>query len=84
MPVYFFHVRCGNKTVEDPEGSIFSNVEAARKHAFIAVREFLAESVRFNNSPPPDAIVVVDRDGTELLTVPTIDVLPENLRKLLR
>jgi hypothetical protein len=83
MPLYFFHFRHEDRTDEDPEGSVLSDIEAARKHAVMAAREFLAESVRFNRGSPPDAIVVVDQDGNELLTVFTFEVLPENLRKLL-
>jgi hypothetical protein len=34
--------------------------------------------------PSTDAIIVADQSGREVLMVLTIEVLPENIRKLLR
>ena len=83
MPTYFFHSRQGDETFEDPEGTVLSDIQAARRYALSAAREFLAHSIRFD-CLPPDAIIVADQSGRELLTVLTIEMLPDNIRKLLR
>jgi hypothetical protein len=83
MPRYFFHSLEGNETFEDPEGTVLSDLAAARRYALIAARELLADSIRFDRLPP-DAIIIADQSGREVLMVLTIDVLPENIRKLLR
>ena len=62
---------------------MLSDLGEARKWALTAARELLAHSIRFDRLPP-DAIVVADESGGELLTVTTINVLPENIRRLLR
>jgi hypothetical protein len=83
MPRYFFHLRDGEKTSEDEEGSIFSSLEEARSYAVKGARELLAESVKNDGKPPPDAVIIVDSHGEEVLTVLTVDVLPEKIRRLL-
>jgi hypothetical protein len=61
-----------------------SDLQAARSYAVVAARELLAESIKHHGRPSPDALVIVDHDGKELLTVFMIDVLPEKIRLLLR
>jgi hypothetical protein len=83
MPRYFFHLRDGAVTSEDEEGSVFFSLEEARSYAVKGARELLAEAVKNDGKPPPDAIIIVDRHGKEVLTVLTVDVLPEKIRRLL-
>jgi hypothetical protein len=84
MPKYHFQQRTGHSVVEDDEGSDFPDVEAARHYALRAARELLAESIKWNGRPPPDCIVVLDGGGREVVTVPLVEILPENIKARIR
>lgn len=43
---YYLHVRDGDQFIEDPEGSEFDNLNAARDEALNAARKILAERVK--------------------------------------
>jgi hypothetical protein len=84
MPRYFFHTLDGEKVTEDREGSVLAGLEEARKYAVQGARELLAEAIKYDGKPSPDAIVIVDHHGKQLFTVIIVDVLPEKIRLLLR
>ena len=42
MPRFYFHIREGDKRIEDPEGLVLPNADAAKQEAVKAAREMLA------------------------------------------
>jgi hypothetical protein len=45
MPLYYFHVREGERVEIDPEGANFETADQAREEAIKAAREIIAEKV---------------------------------------
>lgn len=70
MPHYYFHLRDGNDVIEDPEGSAFLNLQAARQEALATAREILAERVRTGQVVGGQQIDICDSKGHRLSTVP--------------
>jgi hypothetical protein len=84
MPKYHFQQRADHSVVEDEEGSDLPDIETARQYALRAARELLAESIRWNGKPPPDCIAIIDSEGRQVMAVPLVEVLPENIKARLR
>ena len=84
MPAYYFRLQTGDRVVEDEEGAHHPDLQAARAYAVMAARELLAAAIRYGEETPPDCVIVIDKEGRELLTVFTTEVLPDSIRKRLR
>jgi hypothetical protein len=80
MPLYYFHVRRGTETQPDDLGIDLPDFGAAKVEAFRTAREMLSEAIRFERDDVPEAIVIADSDGQELLAVPVVLVLPRTLQ----
>jgi len=77
MPRYFFQQRTGPSILDDLEGSALPDVAAARAYGEMAIREILAECIRFSHDKFPDSIVILDDEGNEIGTVLLEECLPE-------
>lgn len=68
MPTYYFHL-LDNDSVVDVDGTELPNLEAAREHAAVVVRELMFKrSGMLNRSWPQWTMSVRDSDGQELLS----------------
>ncbi len=84
MPRYYRHIRQNDQLIPDPEGIDLPSLEAARAEAIEGIRDLLADAVRRGiDDWLADAIVIMDEDGQELMTIPFIEALPPRLYKLL-
>lgn len=81
---YFIHLRdFGGNLSEDEEGMDFPNLAAARDYASQATRELLAEAIKQGESTRFDMVVVADKDGRHVISVPVVAPLPATLVSLL-
>jgi len=69
MPRYYFHVREGNRVMEDPDGGAFLDLQAARDEALAAAREMLAERLKAGRVLDGQQIDICDEAGATLATV---------------
>ena len=69
MPRFYLHMR-NERTVEDHEGLILEDAEAARLEAIRSARDILAAEVRLGRLHLGGAIEVADENGQPILTVP--------------
>jgi len=84
MPRYYRHIRHGNQLIEDPEGIVLSDLDAARADALNGIRDLLAEAMKGGKDDIlDDAIVIEDESGRELMTIPFTEGLPPRLREAL-
>ena len=70
MPHYLFHVRNRIGFVQDEEGSVLADLEAARAHAIEGIRSMLGEEARTGEIDLRGRIEVVDTAGGLVLTIP--------------
>ncbi len=80
MVRYFFHLRSGQETIADPEGSELPDARAAHSAAEHAARELAANAIRFGGNDVPEMVIVADATGLVLDTVRLKDILPAALR----
>ena len=69
MPHYFFHLREGNRVIEDPDGGAFLDLDAARSEALASAREMLAERLKAGRVLDGQQIDICDEAGQKLATV---------------
>jgi hypothetical protein len=65
----------------DEEGIELPDLSAATKEAELAARDLLLEAIRGRKSEVPEAVVITDETGTELYSLPFLELLPTNLRR---
>lgn len=75
MPNFHFHVRDGDRLIEDPDGSELPGLEAARAEALAAAREAFAEMIRTGRAVSGRRFEIADDAGRVLATVAIKDVL---------
>ncbi|GLS47061.1 hypothetical protein GCM10007884_50630 [Methylobacterium brachythecii] len=75
MPIYFLHLRRGNELIEDFDGSLLPDLDAAKAEAFAAAREMLAERVKAGKLLNGETFEITDDTGTVLATLPLRDAL---------
>jgi hypothetical protein len=75
MPRYFFHISHTGRRVEDPEGSDFDALEAARKEAAASLRDLMAAALRSGGRSTLVAIDVADNEGSILTTIDLIEAM---------
>ena len=67
MPLYYLHIRNGDKLEVDPDGTELPDLEAALTEALKVARELVDEVADLGR----DAVIeVADRSGETILTVP--------------
>jgi hypothetical protein len=71
MPKYYFHVRNGNETFNDTEGSVHPSLEKAWTEALQIARELARDEEVYAGY----VVSVVDREGYEVATV-LVDTSP--------
>jgi hypothetical protein len=69
MPRFFFHACSPGGRIEDPEGSDFTNLDAARADAVAAAREVLAEKIKAGEDARDWRLEITDEAGVLLATV---------------
>ena len=70
MTKYFFHVRTDTEFYEDPEGSEFDNLDAARAAALVSAKELFGEKLRAGEVPDESQFEICDEAGYMLDVVP--------------
>jgi hypothetical protein len=75
MPVYFLHLRESGERIEDPQGTEFPSLMAARAEAIRSAREMMAESLRAGQPLDHQQIEICDASGELLEVVRFRDVL---------
>ena len=72
MPLYYLHIRNGDKLEVDPDGTELPDLEAALTEALKVARELVHEVADLGR----DAVIeVADGSGETILTVPFSDAL---------
>ena len=72
MPLYYLHIRNGDKLEVDPDGTELPDLEAALTEALKVARELVGEVADLGR----DAVIeVADGSGEIILTVPFSDAL---------
>ena len=81
MVVYYFHLQCGEQLIRDGEGLDLPDADAARKEALAGARQIWADAIKAGKSGIPDAFVIRDESGNDILSVPFDDALPPGLTR---
>jgi hypothetical protein len=84
MPRFYFHIKHGDRLVEDKEGDDFPDLALARAQALEAAREMWSEAIKTGRELIADAFVITDEQGHRLLLVPMTEALPKRLRAMRR
>ncbi|WP_262265710.1 DUF6894 family protein [Microvirga yunnanensis] len=72
MPLYFLHIRNGDKLEVDPDGTELPDVDAAFAEALKVARELVDEVADLGRNA---AIEIADGSGETVLTVPFSEVV---------
>lgn len=83
MARYYFHVQCDDGLIEDPEGSLLDDEQAAFKEAAEAARMILGDAVKSGREPAGCTVVIADEQGRTIGIVALADVLPEKIKSVL-
>ena len=71
MPSFFFHIRMqDDQLCMDADGSKLIGIHEADEEAKASAREIMADALAHNMMTDVKEIVVVDREGREIVTVP--------------
>jgi hypothetical protein len=81
MARFYFHFLEGASLATDDEGIELPDLSAAVREAELAARELLAEAIKTKKSQFPEAVIVPNRSGERLHTLPLAALLPGPLRK---
>jgi hypothetical protein len=60
MARFYFHLRDGDKLVQDPEGLDLPDVDAAKREALLAARDILSHAIKAGKRKVPEAFVIAD------------------------
>lgn len=72
---YYFHVRDGDRLLEDPDGSDLPNLDAAREEALAGARLLLSEKLQRGEVIDGQRFEITDASGEVLEIVPFKAVL---------
>lgn len=75
MPRYFMNIRDGDAFIEDEEGSVLPDVEAALHEATLAARDILASKLRAGGKVNGQIFEITDENDVVCATFPLRDVL---------
>lgn len=70
MPLYYFHIRDGERLDPDEFGVELPDLDAVRLMARRTIAEFLSDAALTGRDLPGEAFEIVDAHGTQVLTVP--------------
>jgi hypothetical protein len=80
MAHFYFHMRDGERFINDEEGQELLSLDHALEQALLSTRELVADAIKSGRDPGFDALVVADERGRELTSVRAGEVLPHRLR----
>jgi hypothetical protein len=72
MPMYYFHIRDGDKFEVDPDGTELPDIDAARAEALKVAQELMTEVPDLGREA---VIEIADGYGQTVLTVPFSDTI---------
>lgn len=75
MPRFFLNIRDGESYIEDEEGSVLPDVEAACREAVLSAREILAAKLRAGGTVNGQVFEITDENRIVRATFPLRDVL---------
>ncbi|MDB5645823.1 hypothetical protein [Methylobacterium sp.] len=75
MPRYFLNIRDGADVIEDLEGSILPDIEAACREAVAAARDILAEKLRAGEVMDGQVFEITDEAGIVRARLPLKEAL---------
>jgi hypothetical protein len=75
MPRYFLNIRDGADVIEDLEGSILPDIEAACREAVVAARDILAEKLRAGEVMDGQVFEITDEAGIVRARLPLKEAL---------
>lgn len=75
MKRFFLHIRDGTTLIEDLEGSVLPNVEAAREEAMQAAREIIASKILSGEVVDGQTFEITDETGAMCATLPFKDAM---------
>jgi hypothetical protein len=81
MGRFYFHMQERGQVFADEEGIELSGVDAAKQEALRGARELLADAIRFGKPDVPEAVVIADEAGRQLVRLPLAAILPEPLKR---
>lgn len=70
MPRFFFHIRDGDELIEDPDGTVLPDLEAARLEAIEGARAVLAAKVLAGKVIDGQKFEITDESGNVLELMP--------------
>jgi hypothetical protein len=70
MPRFFFHIRDGDELIEDPDGSVLPDLEAARVEAIEGARAIVAAKVLAGKLIDGQKFEITDESGNTLDLIP--------------
>lgn len=74
MPRFHFHMRDGDRIIEDPDGANLPSLDAARAKATAAIREAASRPLRLGQDLTGRRFEIADESGRVLATVAFRDV----------
>ena len=81
MSRFYFHIRSGSHIATDEEGSECSDAASARTEALAHTRDLLIDLLKGSKDKAPDAFIVADSSGRELMTILFSEALPKLMRR---
>ncbi|KQO49357.1 MULTISPECIES: DUF6894 family protein [unclassified Methylobacterium] len=75
MPRFYLNIRDGDDLIEDQEGSVLVDVDAARLEALASARDILAELVRAGRLVDGQCFEIMDDSGELRAVVPFKEAL---------
>lgn len=75
MPRFFLNIRDGDFLAEDPEGSVFADLDAARAEVLAGARDVLGDAIKNDRVQDPRLYEITDETGQVVATVPLMDAL---------
>jgi len=75
MPRFFINIRDGDRLIQDEEGSVLPDVEAACREAVLAARDILSSKLRAGEEVNGQVFEITDENNIVRATFPLRDVL---------
>ncbi len=75
MPRFFINIRDGDRLIQDEEGSVLPDVEAACREAVLAARDILSSKLRAGEEVNGQIFEITDENNIVRATFPLRDVL---------
>ena len=69
MPLFFFHLRTGNRLDEDTIGIDCPDLDAARREALWAIADILRDAALTGQALQGEAFEIADQEGRPALTM---------------